>query len=83
MSLQTSSSEGVLFYASETYPQYNHVAVSLHNGTVHVSVVFEDRETHSELYTTIGKDLNDGRSVYLGSYGRQSVCYVHGKLFCI
>ena len=55
--------EGILFYGREQYPQYNHLAVSLHNASLHVSVVFVDQETFSELYVSVGSHLDDDRSV--------------------
>ena len=61
--VQTSSSEGILFYAREQYPVYNHLAVSLHNATVHVSVIFVDQISYRELFVSSGTHLNDDRSV--------------------
>ena len=59
---QTTSGEGVLFYAREHYPQYNHLAVSLHNASIHVSVVFVNPESVNELFVALGSALNDDRS---------------------
>ena len=58
---QTSYSEGILFYCHEHSPQYNHLAVSLHNASVHVSVVFVDQASYNELFVTMGENLDDGR----------------------
>ncbi|ELT91728.1 hypothetical protein CAPTEDRAFT_224303 [Capitella teleta] len=58
---RTTSGEGVLFYAREHYPQYNHLAVSLHNASIHVSVVFVDADSFNELFVALGSALNDDR----------------------
>jgi len=59
--LQTTSTEGVLFYGRQQYPQYSHLAVSLSNATLHVSVVFAHPVSFSELYVTLGNSLDDDR----------------------
>ena len=58
---QTTSTEGVLFYGRQLYPGYSHLAVSLSNATLHVSVVFAHPVSFSELYVTIGNALDDDR----------------------
>ncbi len=60
LSLQTRSTEGVLFYGySQT--EYNHLAVSLHNSSLHVSVVFIDQTNYDELWMALGANLHDDR----------------------
>jgi len=59
--VQTTSSEGVLFYGRQQYPVYSHLAVSLSNATLHVSVVFAQPASFNELYVTLGNALDDDR----------------------
>jgi len=59
--VQTTSTEGVLFYARQQYPVYSHVALSLSNATLHVSVVFAHPVSFNELYVTLGNALDDDR----------------------
>ncbi len=61
LEFKTHSEEGILFYGWSQYPQYNHLAISLHNSSLHVSVVFVDTDSYNELWTTIGGKLNDDR----------------------
>ena len=61
MCVQTTSTEGVLFYGRQQYPVYSHLAVSLGNASLHVSVVFAHPVSFSELYVTIGNALDDDR----------------------
>lgn len=61
MCVQTTSTEGVLFYGRQQYPIYSHLAVSLSNATLHVSAVFANPVSFSELYVTLGNALDDDR----------------------
>ena len=50
-----------MFYGRQQYPVYSHLAVSLSNATLHVSVVFAHPVSFSELYVTLGNALDDDR----------------------
>ena len=58
---QTVAVEGIVYYTKEEYPVYHHVAVSLKAGSLHVSVVFADKDRFNEVYTAIGTGLDDNR----------------------
>lgn len=58
---QTTSTEGVLFYGRQQYPVYSHLAVSLSNASLYVSVVFAHPTSFSELCVTLGSGLDDDR----------------------
>ena len=62
--VQTTSTEGVLFYGRQQYPVYSHLAVSLTNATLHVSVVFAHPVSFNELYVTLGNALDDDRCAF-------------------
>ena len=57
--VQTTSSEGILFYARELYPLYSHLAVSLRNSSLHISIIFVDQVSYSELFVSMGTHLDD------------------------
>ncbi|XP_064626550.1 axotactin-like isoform X2 [Lineus longissimus] len=55
LEFKTFHANGILLYGGNPYPIHNHIAVSLYNGTIYVSVAFGD----SEVSAYVGRNLND------------------------
>ncbi|XP_074640154.1 axotactin-like [Tubulanus polymorphus] len=49
MQFRTRHPNGVLFYAGDSYPIHNHIALSIQDGQVHVSVAFADKEVSTKM----------------------------------
>ena len=79
---QTRAADSVLFFGC-SLTQYNHLAVSLHNASLHVSVVFVDQHNYDELWLAIGTELNDNRLGQDGiAFGYHCWGFYSGTLSC-
>ena len=76
MTTKTRSNEGILFYGRQQYPSYSHVAVSLYNASLQVSIVFTHPVSFNELYVSMGHGLDDNRCV-------RAVLGCHANAACI
>ena len=71
----------MLFYGY-SQSQYNHLAVSLHNSSLHVSVVFIDQTNYDELWMALGANLHDDRYVRANDIkGRVRYKFLNKKAF--